>query len=94
MLSITPDQMSAAAGYIAREWGDHGYRIEDVQSRTGRVSLFFVVAPDGSRFVVGADTWGNVRHASEVDWHGYHTEATKRAMGEFVREMHASAIAA
>jgi hypothetical protein len=91
MLSITTDQLSAAASYIAREWGDYGYRVEGVESWTERVTLFFVVHHDGSRFVVGADSWGNCRHAASVDWRGYRTAATTAAMGEFVSEMHAAA---
>jgi hypothetical protein len=59
MLSITPDQLCSAGGYISANWGDHGYRIEAVESPTHAVSLFHVACSDGSRFTVAADRWGN-----------------------------------
>jgi hypothetical protein len=72
MLSLSPDQMASAGSYIARNWGDFGYSIEEIESPgLGRVSLFHVVANDGSRFTVLADRWGNVRHADTHSFGGY-----------------------
>ena len=82
MLSITPDQMAAAGSYIARNWGDCGYRVEQAESPTHRVSLFHVVASDGSRFIVAADKWGNC--------HDVQPGSDALAL---VREMHANAAA-
>lgn len=58
-MNITPDQLTAAGSYIARYWGDDGYRIESIASPTSLVSVFHVVARDGSRFIVLTDRWGN-----------------------------------
>lgn len=65
-LSITPDQLTAAGNYIIRNWGDTGYRVEAIESPTRRVTVFRVVASDGSRFSVLADKWGNSR---DLDTH-------------------------
>lgn len=91
MISITTDQLTAAGAFIAREWGDYGYRIEGIESPTARVSLFYVRYRDGSRFVVAADQFGNARHADQVDWHGYATDETTARLAELVAEMHAKA---
>lgn len=64
-LWVTPDQLSAAGGYIARNWGESGYAIEGIESPTTRVSHFHVVASDGSRFIVTADRWGNCQELKE-----------------------------
>ena len=82
MLSITPDQLSAAGSYISRTWGDYGYRIEKIESPTHRVSLFHVVCSDGSRFIVAADRYGNC--------HDVQPGSDPVAL---VREMHAKASA-
>ena len=37
-MSVTADQMSSAAGYLVRNWGDYGYRFEAVETRTHAVS--------------------------------------------------------
>jgi hypothetical protein len=80
-LSLTADQMSAAAHYLAREWGDESrYRIEGIESPTLKVSLFRVVHADGSRFTIAADKWGNCR-----DWD---TDDGER---ERIAEMHREA---
>jgi hypothetical protein len=84
MLSITPDQMASAGSYISRQWGDHGYRIEQVESPTAAVSLFHVVASDGSRFIVAADKWGQCRDSDATD------SADVRWL---VDQMHAAAVA-
>ncbi len=90
-LSITPDQLSAAGSYIAREWGDYGYRIERIESPTRAVSLFHVVASDGGRFIVAADKWGNT--GGPVGSHGYDSPERTAALTELVSEMHAQAVA-
>jgi hypothetical protein len=90
--NMTPDQMSAAASYIAREWGDYGYSIENVESPTHAVSLFHVRALDGSRFVVAADKWGNT--GGPVDSHGYASPERTTALDALVARMHAAATAA
>jgi len=92
MLSITPDQLCAAGGYIARTWGDYGYRIEAIESPTPRVALFHVCASDGSRFVVGVDRWGNPGPRS-VDSHGYESAERTADLAALVTEMHAKAAA-
>ena len=89
MLSISPDQMSAAGSYIAHEWGDYGYRIEAIESPTHAVSLFHVCASDGSRFIVAADKWGNT--GGPVESHGYDTPERTAALAALVKEMHAHA---
>ena len=86
MLSITPDQLSAAGSYIAREWGDYGYSIEEIESPTHAVSLFHVRALDGARFVVAGDKWGNT--AGPVDSHGYDTPERNAALTTLVQDMH------
>ena len=90
MLSITPDQLSAAGGFIAREWGDHGYRIESIESPTHAVSLFHVCAPDGARFTVAADKWGNCRYAAT---HGLPEEIASKRLAMLVSAMHQRAVA-
>jgi hypothetical protein len=90
-LSITPDQLASAGSYIAREWGDYGYRIEEIESPTRAVSLFHVVAGDGSRFTVLCDKWGNVAHA---DTHEYTASADRlAALMPRIAGMHANAVA-
>jgi hypothetical protein len=84
-LSISPDQLASAGGFISREWGDHGYRVEAVESPTWAVSVFRVAASDGGRFSVVADRWGNCRH---LDTHN-----GDDGLAEVVREMHAAAVA-
>lgn len=92
MLSITPDQLSAAGSYIAREWGDHGYRIEEITSPTYAVSLFHVVASDGGRFIIAVDKWGDT--GGPVESHGYETPERTAALVALVAEMDAKATAA
>lgn len=59
MISVTPDQLAAAGSYIAHEWGDYGYRVEEITSPTHAVSVFAIVCTDGSRFAIAADRWSN-----------------------------------
>lgn len=83
-MSVTCDQMSSAAGYLARTWGDYGYRFEGIESPTSAVSVFRAVCTlDGGRFSIIADKWGNVRH---LDTHN-----SDDGLAELVREMHAHA---
>lgn len=83
MLFLSPDQMSAAASYLERNWGNSGYCIEKIESPTHRISLFRVVAGDGSRFTLVADKWGNVR---DLDTH-----SGDDGLAGLVSEMHAKA---
>ena len=89
MLYISADQMSSAAGYLARNWGDYGYRFEKIESPTTKVSLFHVVHSDGSRFAIAVDKWGNCRH---LDTRGH--DADVIPLASLVKEMHAKASAA
>jgi hypothetical protein len=59
------DSLWAAASYVAKEYGDHGYRIGLADTILGRVSVFEVAHSDGSRFNIAADRWGNVRTLSD-----------------------------
>ena len=91
MVCITPDQLCSAGGYISAEWGDHGYRIELIESPTRAVSLFHVVCSDGGRFIVAADRWGNCEKAA--DSHGYGTPERTAELAVVVARMHAAAVA-
>lgn len=71
--------------------GDHGYRIEQIESPTRAVALFHVVCSDGGRFIVVMDKWGNV--GGPVGSHGYETPERKAELDLIVREMHARATA-
>jgi hypothetical protein len=84
-MSVTADQMSSAAGYLTRNWGDYGYRFEGIETRTGAVSVFRVACFDGSRFSIVADKWGNTAH---LDTHN-----SDDGLHELVMEMHAKATA-
>jgi hypothetical protein len=86
-MSITPDQLASAGSYISREWGDYGYRIEAIESRTSTVALFRVCASDGGRFSVLTDKWGNCRY---LDTHNHDDQDA--GLFEAVREMHAIAV--
>lgn len=59
MDTATVDAVYAVVGYLAREWGEHGYRLSVEGSRSGG-AIAHVVHSDGSRFVILADRWGNV----------------------------------
>ncbi len=84
-MSVTADQMSSAAGYLVRNWGDYGYRFEAIETRTYAVSVFRVVCSDGGRFSIVADKWGNTSH---LDTHN-----SDAGLDELVSEMHAKATA-
>jgi hypothetical protein len=91
MLSITPDQLGSAGSYIAREWGDYGYRIEEIESPSARVSLFHVCASDGSRFTVLVDKWGQCRHADTHKFGGYQGTERLAELMPLITEMHNAA---
>jgi hypothetical protein len=88
MISVAPEQMSAAASYIANNWGDYGYRVTDVESPTYAVAAFRVAASDGSRFTVFADRWGNCDY---LDTHS--DDYPSPAWGQLVERMNARAVA-
>ena len=58
----------SAAGYLAREWDDHGYSIGggvfaatyESDGREIPVYVFECAHWDGSRFFIATDKWGNV----------------------------------
>jgi hypothetical protein len=85
-LDITPDQLAAVGGYIARQWGDYGYTIEGIESPTHAVSLFHVRYMDGSRFIVAADKWGNCQKAGDSP--GYVGQELEAELAGVVRVMH------
>jgi hypothetical protein len=82
-MRVTADQMSSAAGYLTREWGDYGYRFEGIETRTYAVSVFRVVCSDGGRFSIVADKWGNTRHLD--------THSGDEGLAGLVTEMHEAA---
>ena len=84
-MSVTADQMSSAAGYLVKNWGDYGYRFEGIETRTCAVSVFRVAVSDGGRFSIVADKWGNTAHLD--------THSSDDGLHEFVMEMHAKATA-
>ena len=94
MLSIRPDQLASAGSYIAHTWGDYGYRIEEIESPTWSVSLFHVVASDGSRFTVLVDKWGNAAHADTHEFGGYQPRERLEALTAQITAMHEKANAA
>lgn len=61
-----PDQMAALGGWVGREYGDYGYVFEYLHSITGAVTLAQVRHFDGSRFIVAADKWGQVRRVDNA----------------------------
>lgn len=65
--TVTLDCMGAAASYIAREWGDHGYRIGLQTVSPGGTGIFLVTHFDGSEFHVASDRYGNTYQVALVD---------------------------
>lgn len=86
-LHISPEQLASAGGYITRNWGDHGYTIEEISSPTARVSIFRVRYTDGSRFAVAVDKWGNAHHVDTFE------TRNPPALKVMIAEMHARAVA-
>lgn len=62
------DAFYGAAGYLAREWGDYGYRIGYVGQYgiPGKPHLFACCHSDGSRFWIVADRYGNAEQHEPV----------------------------
>jgi hypothetical protein len=59
--TVTTDAMFGAAGMLAREWGDYGYRI-GVQITDGRGGAVFGCRhTDGSEFFIYSDRYGVAR---------------------------------
>lgn len=68
-MSVAPEQMSAAADYVAEHYGSSGYRFVGIESPTAHVSVFHVRASDGAEFMVCADRYGNARAVPEsIGW--------------------------
>ena len=61
---VSPDALSAAACFVAREYG-FGYRIGLVGTIGARHGVLEVSAPDGSRFRLVSDAYGNVARVAE-----------------------------
>lgn len=61
---VSVEAMGAAAAFLARDWGDCGYRI-GVEAASGGFGWFRCSASDGSEFHVVADRWGNTRAAHD-----------------------------
>jgi hypothetical protein len=80
-MSVTCDQVSAAAGCLARNWGDYGYRFTGIESVTHAVAVFSVRCSDGE-FAILADKWGNAEPAPD--------DLDQRAAK--IRDMHAHAV--
>ena len=61
MLAATPDQLVTLGAMISREWGESGYRVEEMHS-LGCVLVARVRCSDGGRFFVMTDPYGNTDH--------------------------------
>ena len=85
MISIAPDALASLANYVAREWGDYGYRFTGFETY-GNATAGFVTCSDGSRFTVLVDRWSNLR---DVDTH-----SAPDAWRPVAEEMHRAASAA
>jgi len=58
---MTLEAIRSAAGHVAREWGEYGYRVERAeQGPTRGAATLHIVHSDGSRFSVTADAYGNI----------------------------------
>ena len=59
--TVTTDAMFGAAGMLAREWGDYGYRIgyAGQYGTPDKPYLFVCRHSDGSEFYLVADRYGN-----------------------------------
>lgn len=65
---MKPDAVSAVAHKIEREWGPTGYSIREItEGPLAGSAVAEVWHFDGSIFYVGADRWGNTRHADTRD---------------------------
>lgn len=66
-LSAGCEALAALAGHVTRDYGFHGYSFERIWSVTHAVTIAQVRYLDGSRFLIGADQWGNVRTLDNSD---------------------------
>ena len=64
----TVDAAQAALGYLAREWGMHGYAVRIVGDGN-RGAICYVSHTDGSEFKIRADQWGGIRHRADTGAH-------------------------
>ncbi len=55
---VTLDAMTAAASYIRRNWGDHGYKLGIIRAFRGH-GIFIATWLDGLRFYFVGDRYGN-----------------------------------
>ena len=58
-LFITPEQLAALGHRILNEWGDYGYTVIGLRSRSDGVAVATVHHFDGSEFDVAVDRWCN-----------------------------------
>jgi hypothetical protein len=86
-LSVTPDQLVSLGSYVAREWGDYGYRFESIHSPNRLVTVGHVVCSDGGRFWVAVDRYGNSRY-------GDHDSLDARTLGDAIDQLTALATTA
>jgi hypothetical protein len=59
-MSVSPDQLVAAGAYVARRWGDYGYRFTQITTPAALVSVFTVRCSDGSQMRFAVDRWSNI----------------------------------
>lgn len=64
---VTTDSMIAAAGYLSRNWGDHGYSIAVHAAGWDGSGVFGCRCSDGSEFFLYSDRYGCVK---QVEWDG------------------------
>ena len=57
---VSPDTMATAGRYLAREWGEHGYRLAVEAVDSAGVAVFMATSSDGGRWRFMVDRWGNV----------------------------------
>lgn len=59
-LFVSPDTMATAGRYLAREWGEHGYRLAVEAADYAGTAVFVAASSDGGRWRFMVDRWGNV----------------------------------
>jgi hypothetical protein len=57
------DAVGAVVAEVRRSWGEDGYSIATMETAGAGTAVAEVWHSDGSVFYVGADRWGNTRHA-------------------------------
>lgn len=65
-LTATTDALFAVAGYVSRNYGDHGYRIGQVANAAGG-GVFSIRTSDGCSLFVAVDRYGNVAPILDAD---------------------------